>query len=71
MLAAAGCPEMPMFNESCIVRHTDIRKPHEKPGAEKGCEPNAKKLRCRVRLPAIPWPNRPVGANLVQTMDPR
>ena len=70
MLAADGCPEMPMFNESCIVRHMDIRKPHDSRGRE-WLRIERKVLRCRVRLPAIRWPNRPVGANLVQTMDPR
>jgi hypothetical protein len=33
-LVAGGCPEMPMFDQSCLVRHTDIREPHEKPGTE-------------------------------------
>jgi hypothetical protein len=58
MLTAGGCPEMPMFNESCIVRRTDIRKPHEKPGRKMVAD----------RMPEIALP---VGANLVQTMDPR
>ena len=70
MLAAGGCAEMPMFNESCIVRHMDIRKPHEKPGAEMVAN--------RMQDIALPGStsgdtlaDRPVGANLVQTMDPR
>jgi hypothetical protein len=63
---------MPMFDESCIVRHTDIRETLLKGrGRKMVAKPNATKLRCRVRLPAIRWPNRPIGANLVQTMDPR
>jgi hypothetical protein len=32
---------MPMFNQSGIVRHTDIHKLYEKPIAANGCEPNA------------------------------
>jgi len=44
MLAAAECPEMPMFHESCIVRHTDIRKPHEKPGGGKWLRTGCKKI---------------------------
>jgi hypothetical protein len=35
MLAAGGCAEMPMFNQSGIVRHTDIQKLYEKPMAGK------------------------------------
>lgn len=70
MLAADGCPEMPMFNESCIVRHTDIRKPHEKPGRKMVAD----------RMQEIALPGSTSGdtlaqscrwADLVQTMDPR
>jgi hypothetical protein len=45
MLAAGGCAEMPMFNESGIVRNTDIHELHDKPNAGNGCEPNAGYLR--------------------------
>jgi hypothetical protein len=64
MLAAAGCPEMPMFNESCIVRHTDIRKPHEKPAAEKGCVPNAKKTALSGSTSGDTLPIVPLGPTL-------
>jgi hypothetical protein len=70
MLAAGGCAEMPMFNESCIVRHMDIRKPHESRGR--------KWLRTECKIFALPGSTSgdtlarsSVGANLVQTMDPR
>jgi hypothetical protein len=43
MLRASRCAKMPMFNESCIVRHTHERKAR----AENGCEPTARN--CAVR----------------------
>ena len=45
MLAVGGCAEMPMFNESGIVRHPDNQKLYEKPMAGNGCELNARYLR--------------------------